>query len=240
MIIIRKLLLMVALSFCSVKAQHIVKMLSNYVLIDTDVGIGRIHDKITIQRKVGDYIINVGVVQIVKFRDGKTAAKIVKEFHPFQIGDFVEDKYVETASKITKAPSQNYVKTETREGKSPTVAFLLSFILTGAGQYYNGDVKKGVIQELLVIGGYVLAFEVGTEDGEWPMGLNPWFYIGLGIAAGSHIWSVIDAPLSADKINKRRHQYYGHLFELQNNSRTLGFDLGPNKGGFCFHLSYHF
>lgn len=181
--IIRNVLLIIVLSFCSVKAQHIVKMVSN--------------------------------------------------------GDFVEGKYVETASKITKAPVKNYGKMETRGEKSPTVAFLLSFVLTGAGQYYNGDVTKGVTQELLVIGGYVLAFTAGIEYNR-NNEITHWFYTGFGIVIGSHIWSMIDAPLSANKINKRRHQYYGHLFEVQNNDHALGFDLGPTKDGFCFHLSYHF
>ncbi|MCI0693192.1 hypothetical protein L0337_14455 [candidate division KSB1 bacterium] len=39
-----------------------------------------------------------------------------------------------------------------RDEKSPVLAFVMSCLVPGAGQYYNGDIAKGVIQEVLVVG----------------------------------------------------------------------------------------
>ena len=56
-------------------------------------------------------------------------------------------------------------------GKTPWVAVLLSFLLVGVGQFYNGDSKKGAI--MLVAGIVLLVTVVG--------------YIGI------MVWSMIDA-----------------------------------------------
>jgi TM2 domain-containing membrane protein YozV len=58
-------------------------------------------------------------------------------------------------------------------GKNPAVATIMSLIIVGLGQLYNGDVKKGVIM-------FVCAFVTGI----FTLGIA-WF----GIA----IWSAIDA-----------------------------------------------
>ncbi|MGA3128920.1 MAG: TM2 domain-containing protein [Candidatus Korobacteraceae bacterium] len=57
--------------------------------------------------------------------------------------------------------------------KNAGVAFILSFIFPGGGQFYNGHVGKGI---------FVL--------------LTFWFF---GI---TYIWSLFDAPLSANRINR--------------------------------------
>jgi len=58
-------------------------------------------------------------------------------------------------------------------GKSPALAAVLSLIIVGVGQFYNGDSKKGV---LMLVGALVLGAATG--------GL-----LWLGLA----IWSAIDA-----------------------------------------------
>ena len=58
--------------------------------------------------------------------------------------------------------------------KIPFVAFLLSLIFPGGGQFYNGHPGKGI---------FVL--------------LSFWFF---GI---TYIWSLFDAPISASRINRR-------------------------------------
>jgi TM2 domain-containing membrane protein YozV len=57
--------------------------------------------------------------------------------------------------------------------KNAGVAFILSFIFPGGGQFYNGHVGKGIL--------VLLTF---------------WFF---GI---TYIWSLFDAPLSANRINR--------------------------------------
>ena len=145
---------------------------------------------------------------------------------------------------------------ELRGEKSPGVAFLLSFLVPGLGQYYNGDVTKGVIQEVLVAGGFILMLTAGTSsyseywyDDYWDYGyydyhdeLTAWFYIGLGVMGGAALWSWIDAPVSASRINRERQEamQYGHLFEYKINRSTLGLDFAPIKHGFGAKLALHF
>jgi hypothetical protein len=148
---------------------------------------------------------------------------------------------MEEVDKIVKEPLKVL---EIKEEKSPILAFLLSSIVPGLGQYYNGEVEKGIIQEALVVGGAVLALTAGVEDwGDYyePAELTYWFWIGLGTAAGASIWSVIDAPLSASRINRERSQEkWGHLIEFNNEKYALGLDVAPMKQGMGMKLTLHF
>lgn len=51
-----------------------------------------------------------------------------------------------------QAPDKKYA-----QEKQPIVAALLSFVITGVGQLYNGDTKKGLI---MLVGAVVLLFVV--------------------------------------------------------------------------------
>lgn len=64
----------------------------------------------------------------------------------------------------------------------PGMALLLSLILCGTGQIYNGEVSKGIMM-------MVLCFLL-------------WFVL-LGWVV--HIWSIVDAVVVAERINKRQH-----------------------------------
>jgi TM2 domain-containing membrane protein YozV len=68
-------------------------------------------------------------------------------------------------------------------GKSPVVAAILSLLIVGLGQFYNGDGKKGVtmLGAAIVLG----AFSLGVL----------WFGIG--------IWSAVDAYQVASGTGKR-------------------------------------
>lgn len=76
-------------AFCDGK---IVKVIPGYVLIDTDQNIGKVGDVIRVYRATGDGQRNIGTVQIVRFKSGRAAAKIVKQGAGFTIkaGDFLE------------------------------------------------------------------------------------------------------------------------------------------------------
>ena len=58
-------------------------------------------------------------------------------------------------------------------GKSPGVALILSLIIVGIGQFYNGDNKKGAIMLISAVVAGILTFGLG------------WFAIA--------IWSAFDA-----------------------------------------------
>ncbi|MDD2890440.1 MAG: hypothetical protein PHE49_07355 [bacterium] len=137
--------------------------------------------------------------------------------------------------------------TSIKEEKSPVVACLLSFVIPGVGQFYNGEVGKGIAQEALILGGYVLAFTAGfgTEtyyDSYYDYyyttpTLTAWYPIGLGIGVLSQLWSIIDAPVSANRINRERAQRgYGHLFEFDGNKYKLGMDIMPNHAQVTLHF----
>lgn len=84
--------------------------------------------------------------------------------------------------------------------KNPWVAFTLSFAFTGAGQFYNGEPKKAIAMLAGFIGGLAFTVSSQTDDED----LNARMGLGILAMAGCSLWSTIDAPLSAERINKER------------------------------------
>ena len=143
--------------------------------------------------------------------------------------------------------------------KEPWLAFALSLVMPGTGQFYNDQYTKGIIQLGAVAAGAGLVF-IGVRDNYKAYGLdadgNPFYHwtdpegnnktIALpgGILwACAHVWSVIDAPLSAIRINKQSQQSnpaYGHLLEFDGDRVTLGVDpvVWPDRSG--ARLTLHF
>ena len=71
-------------------------------------------------------------------------------------------------------------------GKNPGAALVLSILIPGLGQFYNGDNKKGVVMLLLVIVPAVLALDIK-----------------LCVWLGVLIWSAVDAYRVADAKSAR-------------------------------------
>jgi len=130
----------------------------------------------------------------------------------------------------------------TGDKKSPVLAFVLSCLVPGAGQYYNGDITKGAIQQVLYAGGLTLGLYAaaggayGSDDNE----AATWVWVGLGVAGASYLWSIIDAPISAIRINRERELSYGHLLEFNSAKQVIGFDLATNGKTIGAKLSMHF
>lgn len=87
--------------------------------------------------------------------------------------------------------------------KSGSTAFLLSFLITGAGQMYAGETGKGVSLLLLDIGGTALLINGAAscagygshcEDGQ--------IAAGAALALGAWIYSMVDAPGAAGRYNR--------------------------------------
>ena len=132
--------------------------------------------------------------------------------------------------------------------KNPWLAFGLSALVTGGGQFYNGQHNKGVAQlggVILGIGLMVSGIEDDYEniygdlvdpdddDGKVAFGLLLWF--------GSSLWSMIDAPISANSINQQSQQpSYGHLIELGGSRATLGVDPVVSHKNLGTRLTLHF
>ena len=110
-------------------AQRIIKRVKNYILIDTDIGLGEVGNKMEIKRKDNMNTIVIGIARIVKFVDGKTAAEILNEKKGFviSVGDFVGNQ--ETVDKIVtkntgklKTEKPGELSTERRpQGESPVL-----------------------------------------------------------------------------------------------------------------------
>jgi TM2 domain-containing membrane protein YozV len=93
--------------------------------------------------------------------------------------------------------------------KEPGVACILSLLLPGGGQYYNGQYAKGALMTALYAASIVgMATNTSTSYDYYD---NPYYHTesnsSLGffvlLYIGDYLWSVIDAPISANKINKQ-------------------------------------
>jgi TM2 domain-containing membrane protein YozV len=135
--------------------------------------------------------------------------------------------------KIAKENIERPIKKSRIRMKSPILAFSLSLFTPGAGQFYNGQVGKGLLQFGVTIPCAVIAI-LNADD---PTNFSA---IASGIAGTAYLWSVIDAPISANKINKKHKSKYGHLFEYENGKKTLGIDLGMCDRTLTTERALHF
>ncbi len=78
--------------------------------------------------------------------------------------------------------------------QNPYLAWGLSALLPGMGQFYNGQPGKGALHLALLFGSFVAASEFRDIPEE----------VGLVGLWGTWIWSMIDAPLAARAINEGR------------------------------------
>ncbi len=93
--------------------------------------------------------------------------------------------------------------------KNPWLAFVLSFVITGTGQFYNGENKKGVAMLAgAVTGAGMIVSQI--EDDAIPED-NGVVTAGALLLVGSSLWSIIDAPLSANRINREMRQASFHI-----------------------------
>lgn len=162
---------------------------------------------------------------------------------------------MEDITRITKEPLKEEPpkKVEIKGEKSPVAAFLLSFLVPGLGQAYNEEPLKGLCQLVLYAGGLVTVFIAGTEEVSYIVDtpdyyyyyyetiLTPWFWVGLGTATFASLWSMIDAPLSASRINRERGERgWGHLIEFNNDNYALGLGVATKQEGIEAKLTLHF
>lgn len=110
------------------------------------------------------------------------------------------------------------------EYRSPGFAFLFSFLAPGGGQYYNRQYGKGAAMSALWLGGIITAATAPpyyyyddcyyyNYDPQYPDDIyygcgghydpSPQRTIGHVVWMSSWVWSMIDAPISAARINRR-------------------------------------
>ena len=151
-------------------------------------------------------------------------------------------------AKISKGPVMRMQGQVGAKKKNPWIASGLSLLIPGAGQTYNDQFKKGLIQLGVAIVGTGLTYAaerddykdrygntVDRDDDNWKIGF------GVLLNYGSRLWSVIDAPISANRINKQSQQAsYGHLIELGGSRATLGVDPVVSHRNLGTRLTIHF
>ena len=120
--------------------------------------------------------------------------------------------------------------------RDPVVSAICSVVVTGAGQAYNGQYKKAAILLGVKILGEVLFFE-NSDDNKWIIyNTSSGFFpedgaiAGLGalMAFGSWLYSVIDAPISSNRINKRHQQT--HMVQHDGERFSFGVDPITSRG----------
>jgi len=124
--------------------------------------------------------------------------------------------------------------------KSPTKAFVLSLvggvtILPGLGQHYNGEHKKGFLLGAAWFSGMIVLYSTVGRDSETTGQI-----IGFPLVLGSILWSCIDAPISAKKINELTQKKYGHMFEFANRFSVVGVDPSIYKNTIGILISMHY
>jgi len=113
------------------------------------------------------------------------------------------------------SPENIYTSPQKRVAeKNPWIALLLSTAIPGGGQYYNQQFKKGSAMLLGAATGVGLFYATRNDNyrhkltGKYldPDENDNKGYLGLGLGLGFVVWSLIDAPISATRINKRNQQ----------------------------------
>ena len=112
----------------------------------------------------------------------------------------------EQRTNVKSSPvSSGQNQTEYRH-RSPAGAFWLSFLYPGIGQFYNGQVGKGVVMSVLFTGSFVTMAAIGSStDSSGYISDSDATVVGVSaiVLVGTYIWSLIDAPVSASAINRR-------------------------------------
>ncbi len=103
--------------------------------------------------------------------------------------------------RIAKEPS----KSRSRLGrKNGGTAFVLSLLVPGGGQFYNGESGKGIAMLSTCVLGVILLSSSGSSSDSYYQTTEPGGLAGFGVLLmlGGSLWSIIDAPISSARINQ--------------------------------------
>jgi len=87
-------------------------------------------------------------------------------------------------------------QTAPKKKKKVFLAFIMSVFIPTSGQFYNGQYAKGALGAAVFVSGLVI-YAMGNDENDKAELGDP----GLVLVAGTWIWSMIDAPISAYNIN---------------------------------------
>lgn len=137
--------------------------------------------------------------------------------------------------------------TENVSYKSPWLACGLAISFPGLGQIYNGEYGKlAIIYGTAIVGAGLGIIAIansswGTSKPE-PSYVVPLFEVGLGLISVAWIYSIIDAPISANRINKKASENLTFLYKplISNRNVTVNFKSEINKKNLSFGLSVNY
>ena len=111
---------------------------------------------------------------------------------------------------------------------------MLALIVPGGGQIYNEQPEKAVIPIVSIVGALAINTVSFSNQG------FPDLIKGLSLLIGgaAWIWSIFDAPMTADKINQQRR--FGHLMEFDGDRITLGVDPVASRNSLGAMVSVRF
>ncbi len=205
------------------------------------------------------------IEDVIHLRNGETVRGTIIEQNPgeslkIQTADGTVFEYtIYEIAEISREPvmkvEEGFIKARV---KKPWLASGLSLMIPGTGQFYNDQYGKGLPQLGVALAGAGLVWW-GLRDNwethdryEEQSSLNPlqWVdedgddwtvLVGAPLWLGSAVWSVIDANLSANRINQEGQQpRFGHLLELGGDRATLGIDPVVQRNGSGARLVLHF
>ncbi len=142
------------------------------------------------------------------------------------------DGKTDEAVKTVKKPEMETGSQIGSKKKGPWLACGLSLLIPGAGQFYNDQYNKGVPQLGAAIVGSGLVFMAVRDNyediyGDWvdPDDDDRIAVIGGLLWLGGLLWSAIDAPISANRINRRGQQPgQAHLLKFDDDRAILSVD----------------
>lgn len=100
-------------------------------------------------------------------------------------------------SKAQRVTEEDIIPSE----KNPALAFVCSLIIPGLGQMYNEEVDKGFLLLGGAFGG-ILVTSVTATSANYSENSVPIPAVGLLIYAFCSLYSIIDAPITANQITK--------------------------------------
>lgn len=144
-------------------------------------------------------------------------------------------------SPLLAQKTETKTETKAKKKKSPVLAFTLSlYPIFSGGQFYNGQYRKGLMLVGVQAAGMGLALQDLCLKGA-ACDSSPGGTLGMFLFWGGYLWSVIDAPISANRINKQNQQPdHGHLLEFDGNRVALGVDSVVWRNGSGARLTLHF
>jgi len=171
----------------------------------------------------------------------KTQKRIIQNQKPSLI--FLKNYYKYDLAKNHLLASCEFYSSDEEENyskKSPWLALFLSSVFPAAGgQFYNGEYLKALLIDAFIVLGSGLfmlgAMSVNYDSESFPDYVGVLLYSGVGLSGGAYLYSIIDAPISANKINERKKQSSKINVISSNNGKYL-MNIGYSK----FYKSYSF